>query len=169
MKKIYTYIGAIAGVLLVACLVACSNQTALSEQPQTKKDTIAHGYNELANRDGRKTFSVSDYNTDNEEIENIARPSASSIQTQLDTALLFGIWTTDPNGPHADFKITNRSFYVVDYDGDGDMPYELADDKLNIYYNDFIQEGKIISVSKEHLQIIWEGNEDTTTFVRWEQ
>jgi hypothetical protein len=159
----------IFAALIILFLAACSDQAASSEQPQTKKDTIAHGYNELANPDGRKTFSVSDYNADNEEIENIARPSLSVIQTQLDTTLLFGIWTTDPDGPHADFKISNKSFYVVDYDGDGDMPYELVDDKLNIYYNDFIQEGKIISVSEEQLKIRWENNEDTTIFVRWKQ
>jgi hypothetical protein len=159
----------IFAALAIAFLFACSDQVTTSEQPQTKKDTIAHGYNELANPDKRKTFSVSDYNTDNEQIENIENPSATIIKTQLDTTLLFGIWTTDPDGPHADFKITNKSFYIVDYDGDGDMPYELIDDKLKIYYNDFIQEGQIISVSKEHLKIRWEDNKNINTFVRWEQ
>jgi hypothetical protein len=72
-------------------------------------------------------------------VENINRPSTSTISTSLDTALLFSIWTTDPEGPHADFKWTKKSFFIVDYDGNGDMPFELIDRKLKVYFYDFIQ------------------------------
>ncbi len=158
--------------LLTAFITACSNQTKPATDKSEKSnfvDTINHGYNELANPDNRKTFTISDFNTDNQEIKNIERPSVSTISTNLDTALLFGIWTNDPDGPHADFWLTSKSFLVVDYDGDSDMPYELTDNKLKIYYNDFFQEGKIISVDKDTLKIMWEDIENISNYVRWTQ
>jgi hypothetical protein len=87
----------------------------------------------------------------------------------IDTALLFGIWTTDPEGPHTDFKWTKKSFFIVDYDGNGDMPFELIDRKLKVYFNDFIQEGTIQSVGKDSLIITWDDSDQSITYVRWRQ
>ncbi|MEA4997118.1 MAG: hypothetical protein VB079_11580 [Petrimonas sp.] len=160
-----------AGLLTITA-IACNNQsktTADKSQKSNVKDTLNHSYNELANPDNRKSFTISDFNTDNSEIKNINRPSSSTISTHLDTTLLFDIWTTDPEGPHADFWLTSKSFYVVDYDGDGDMPYELNDINLKIYYNNFIQEGKIISVDKDTLKIMWANFNNINDYVRWTQ
>ena len=49
------------------------------------------------------------------------------------------------------------------------MPYELNDTKLKIYYNDFIQEGKIISVSKDTLKIQWKDFDKINNYVKWTQ
>jgi hypothetical protein len=125
------------------------------------------GYNELANPNKEKSFPISDYNTDNKDVKNINRPSKTVINSAIDTSLLFAIWTSDPNGPHADFVFSSKSFFVVDYDGDGDMPYTLLDKKLKVYYNDFIQEGEIISVSKDTLKIKWKGYDYINNYVRW--
>lgn len=172
MKKGRKYINQFVTGLLIVYGTACSSQNNpkidKSEKPIVT-DTINHGYNELANPDNRKSFTISDFNTDNEEIKNIDRPSVSTVSTILDTAILFGIWTNDPDGPHADFWLTNKSFFVVDYDGDGDMPYELTENKLKIYYNDFIQEGKIISVDKDTLKIMWKDFDNISNYVRWTQ
>lgn len=132
-------------------------------------DTLSHGYNELANPNKREGFSVSDYNSDNENIRNVERPAISTINTKLDTALLFHTWTINPDGPHADFDFTAESFYVVDYDGNGDMPYDLIDQHLKIYYNDFIQEGDIVLLSADTLKIHWADIEESTAYVRWKQ
>jgi hypothetical protein len=156
--------------LLLSLFFYCSNPTKttpVQSRELKSADTSIHGYNELANPDNRKSFSISDFNTDNQEIKNIDRPSTSTIKTQLDTTLLFGIWTTDPDGPHADFWLTSKSFLVVDYDGDGAMPYELTDDEIKIYYNDFIQEGKVISVDKDTLKIMWKEYENINKYVKW--
>ncbi|MBP6302141.1 MAG: hypothetical protein KBB37_02445 [Bacteroidia bacterium] len=157
---------------LTVFVTACGYQykpTINNSEKPIVSDTINHGYNELANPNNRKSFTISDFNTDNKEIKNIDRPSVSIVSTNLDTALLFGIWTNDPDGPHADFWLTNKSFFVVDYDGDGDMPYELKENKLKIYYNDFIQEGKIISVDKDTLKIMWKDFDIISNYVRWTQ
>lgn len=132
-------------------------------------DKENHGYNELANPDDRKSFTISVFNYDNPEIENISRPEKSTIDTKLDTKLLFDMWTNDPNGPHADFELSDKYFVAVDYDGNGDMPYELIDNKLKIYYNDFIQEGKIISVDKDTLKILWNDSENINSYLKWTQ
>jgi len=155
--------------LLLTIISSCNSQsgTTSGKTEASATDSVNHGYNELANPDNRKSFTISDFNTDNEEIKNIARPSTSTINTKLDTALLFGVWTSDPNGPHADFDLTRKSFFVVDYDGNGDMPYELTDDKLKIYYNDFIQEGKVLSVGKDTLKIMWKDFDKINKYVHW--
>ncbi len=160
------------GSLLLTGLIACHDKSSKVNGNSEKlavMDSVNHGYNELANSDNRKSFAVSDFNTDNQEIKNIDRPSVSAINTKLDTALLFGIWTSDPNGPHADFDLTRKSFFVVDYDGNGDMPYELINNRLKIYYNDLILEGDIMSIDKDTLKIKWKGFDKVNSFVRWPQ
>ena len=141
-----------------------------NDRSKTNPEKIKnHGYNELSNPDSIKHITVSDYNSDNLEIKNISRPESSTIETQLDTTMLFGIWTMDPEGPHADFHLTGKSFYVADYDGDGDMPYELKGIEMKVYYNDFIQKGKIVSVDKDTLKIMWQDMENVSKYVRWTQ
>ena len=87
---------------------------------------------------------------------------------QIDTSQAFGIWTQDPSGPHADFWLTAKSFYVVDYDGDGAMPYILEKNKITIFYNDFIQKGTITSTSQDILKIKWSDMDRETEYVRFE-
>lgn len=155
---------------LILFLIACNKNNQTKNDKLAKPndlDTVNQGFNELANSNKQKNLTVSDYNSDNLEVENIVRPNKSIINTKLDTNLLFGIWTSDPKGSHADFEISNKSFFVVDYDGDGDMPYELIDNNLLIYYNDFTYEGHIISVDKDTLKIIWEDVEHVTSYVKW--
>ena len=156
---------------MLTIISSCNSQTGTTsgKTEASATDSVNQGYNELANADNRKSFTISDFNTDNQEIENIARPSTSTINTKLDTALLFGVWTSDSNGPHADFDLTRKSFFVVDYDGNGDMPYELTDDKLKIYYNDFIQEGKVLFIGKDTLKIMWKDFDNINKYVRWTQ
>lgn len=134
---------------------------------KNKKGAIYHGYNELANQNQRDYFCVSDYNTDNPDISNIKRPNKSFIETKLNMNLLCHVWTSDPNGPHADFVITKDFFSVTDYDGNGDMPYSLIGDELTVYYNDFIQKGTIISIQQDSLKIQWSGFEFINTYSRW--
>ena len=96
------------------------------------------------------------------------RPQKTIISNPtVDTTHLFKIWTLDPNGPHADFWIKPTQFYIVDYDGDGSMPYILNQDSLTIFYDDYIQRGKIVSVTKDTLKIQWEGSESLTQYVEW--
>ena len=157
--------------VIILTLSACNGQRNSSQSQvdslSVEDTTLYHGYNELANPDKRESFTISDFNSDNEEIANIDRPSKSVVSTGIDTTLLFTIWTSDPDGPHADFEFSSKSFYVVDYDGDGDMPYFLTDKKLKIYYNDFIQEGEIVSVDKDTLKIKWADFDKANSYVRW--
>ena len=148
-----------------ACNSAQLNSTAVkTEQGLSERED--DGYKELENPDSIQSFGASDYHTDNPKMENI-RPKESILKTHLDTNLLFGIWTVDPEGPHADFHLTKKSFYVVDYDGDGDLLYELQGRKIKIYYKDVVQQGKIISVSQYSLHIQWKDAETIQQYVRW--
>lgn len=95
------------------------------------------------------------------------RPKKSVVETSLNTKLLFNTWVSDPEGPHADFVLSPKSFYVVDYDGDGDMPYILKGNKLTIYYEDVVQEVDILSVSKTNLVMKWRNIDEPITYVVW--
>ena len=87
----------------------------------------------------------------------------------FDTTYLFKIWTLDRDGPHADFRMNKNEFFVVDYDGDGAMPYILNKDSLTIFYNDFIQKGLIVSISKETLIICWDHTGKPTKYIEWKK
>ncbi|TQO37032.1 hypothetical protein GQ41_1623 [Arenibacter algicola] len=140
----------------------------LKTDTELKGDTI-NVYNELANTENKKTLTISEYNTDNSKIKNIERPEKSIFRNlEIDTTKLFDIWTQDPNGPHADFWLTKDSFYVVDYDGDGAMPYILDKNEITIFYNDFIQKGIITSTKNDTLKILWTDIEVETEYVKFE-
>jgi len=153
---------------MLLLLASCKE---VPKQPAAKavvKDTIEHGYNELQGTKGKSALTVSDYNTDNPQTQ-IERPAKSTVNTTLDTGLLYNIWTTDPDGPTADFEISAKSFYVADYDGDGDMPYTLKGNKLTVYYNDFTATGEIAFLSKDTLKIKWDNIDAETTYVLFPQ
>jgi hypothetical protein len=135
----------------------------------TEKKQSADAYDELANPDSLKNFAISDYNTENPDVKNIQRPSKSSFNSDIDTSLLFTIWTSDPAGPHADFVFSSKSFYVVDYDGDGDMPYEIKGRSLKIFYNDFVKDGQFVSVTADTLKIKWREFDFVNSYVKWTQ
>ncbi|WP_042506174.1 hypothetical protein [Algibacter lectus] len=122
-----------------------------------------------ANLNNKKSLTSSEYNTDYSEIENIERPEKTIIRNlAIDTSKAFGIWTQDPNGPHADFWLTEKSFYVVDYDGDGAMPYILDKNEITIFYKDFVQKGRITSTENDTLKIKWSDNEQATEYLKFE-
>jgi len=79
---------------------------------------------------------------------------------------LYGIWTVDDNGPHADFELTKKSFYVVDYDGDGNMPYTLKHDSLTVMYADYKSTGVIKKVVKDTMVINWDNTSDVV-YITW--
>ncbi|MBZ9731643.1 hypothetical protein LB467_18305 [Salegentibacter sp. JZCK2] len=165
----YKLITFILGLMLFSCKSE-ENKNSLNSTKELKvKSDSVSAYNELANPQNRKTFTISEYNTDNPEIQNIDRPEKTVIgNLQIDTSQAFGIWTQDPSGPHADFWLTAKSFYVVDYDGDGAMPYILEENKITIFYNDFIQKGTITSTSQDILKIKWSDMDRETEYVRFE-
>lgn len=90
------------------------------------------------------------------------------INPKFDLELLFGIWTYDSQGPHADFELTKKSFYVVDYDGDGDMPYIINQDTLKVFYKDYVSVGIIKDVTKDTLKIDWDNN-GIVNCVKWKE
>lgn len=118
-------------------------------------------------KENKTIETVSEKNTNIESVPNNDRPKQSKIiNSKFDLELLFGIWTLDPKGPHADFDLTKKSFYVVDYDGNGDMPYIINQDTIKVYYTDFISVGIIKNVTKDTLKIDWDQN-GTTNYIKW--
>ena len=102
------------------------------------------------------------------EIENIERPEKTIIRNlAVDTTKVFGIWTQDSNGPHADFWLTKKSFYVVNYDGDGAMPYVLEKNEITLFYDDYIQKGLITSAENDTLKIKWSDHKNETKYVKF--
>ncbi|MDV6168928.1 hypothetical protein R1T16_10860 [Flavobacterium sp. DG1-102-2] len=97
----------------------------------------------------------------------IERPEKPVIKTALNTELLFNTCVSDPSGPHADFVLSKKSFYVVDYDGNGDMPYVINGDSLTVYYETETREAKIISLTENNLILQWSGVEESTNYVIW--
>ena len=139
------------------------------ESPFDKHES--DGYDELSNEDSLDIFSISEYNTDISGIENIERPGESKIlNSKFSKKKLFGVWVQDPGPetPHATFELDEKFFYVVDYDGDGNMPYLIKEDSITVYYNDFITKGKILeSKNSGELTIIWKNSKRPTVYYTW--
>lgn len=81
---------------------------------------------------------------------------------------IYGIWTDDISGPHADFELTEKSFYVVDYDGNGDFKYKINDNKITVFYPDSEQTGLIKKAKNDSLIIYWNSGE-YKTYLRWKK
>ncbi len=149
----------VLGALIVAC-----------DKKEEKSDNVnkVAGYDELTNKDSIDTFGVSEYNTDLDSTNNIKRPNKSQIvNSKFDTTMLFRIWVQNPDDPHATFDFNSKFFFVVDYDGDGDMPYILEKDNLKVFYNDFVQEGKIEKVTNDSLIIQWTSSDIPAKYTIW--
>ncbi len=86
---------------------------------------------------------------------------------EIDTAELFGIWTIDPEGPHADFRLTKDSYYIVDYDGDGNVPYELNGRTLKIFFEEGEHVVEILSTSNDTLRTYSKEYDYETVYTRW--
>jgi hypothetical protein len=96
------------------------------------------------------------------------RPDSTMIiNPTIDTSKFFGIWTYDLDGPHADFRIKRTEFYIVDYDGNGSIPYILNQDSIEVFYPDFVQKGRIISVDNDSMIIKWNEPEEETKYYKW--
>lgn len=81
---------------------------------------------------------------------------------------IFGIWTESQNDPHASFEITKDYFYFVDYDGNGEMQYEMDNNRIKIFYDDYELVGLIKKAQNDSLVIYWaDGN--FMTYTRWTQ
>lgn len=100
--------------------------------------------------------------------DSTGRPSRPIFKnTQIDTTELFGIWTVDPTGPHADFWLTKDSYYVVDYDGDGDMPYILDGRTITIFFEHGKQVLEILSTSNDTLRTFSKEYKYEALYTRW--
>ena len=95
--------------------------------------------------------------------------SAVEKTENIDTNLLFQAWTTDLNGPHADFVISSNAFYLVDFDGDGNKVYSLSHDTLSVALDASLLTGKIIAVNKDSLIIQWKDDNAQTCYLRWKE
>tara|TARA_R110002126_G_scaffold291224_1_gene451014 strand:- start:835 stop:1305 length:471 start_codon:yes stop_codon:yes gene_type:complete len=153
--------------------ISCKNEKKndainLENITELKTDSV-EAYNELTNSENKKIITISEYNTDNSKIKNIERPEKTIIRNlTVDTTKVFGIWTKYADSPHADFLLDAESFFVVDYDGNGAMPYILDKNEITIFYNDFIQKGVITSTENNILKIKWSDIEKETEYVKFE-
>jgi hypothetical protein len=79
---------------------------------------------------------------------------------------ILGIWTTDPNGPHADFMINKETYFIVDNDGQSEFPYKVNNDTITIDFPDNVTKGIISKAANDTLVIKWDF-QDPITYVRW--
>ena len=158
---------------LILLAVSCKNEKKNNNQnfeTETKlKTDSTKVYDELANTQKGKIITISEYNSDNKNIENIERPEKTIIRNlEIDTTKAFGVWTRFPNDPVAEFRLDSESFFVADYDGNGAMPYILNKNELTIFYNDFIKRGVITSTKNNTLKIKWSDFDKETEYQKFE-
>lgn len=143
-------------VLIISCVEKQNKVDIVNKQTPTKYSN-------------KKYKSSTLKNIDSESVNNISKPKKSNIiHSKYLLHNIFGIWTYDLTGPHADFQLDKKAFFIVDYDGDGSMPYVLNHDTLKVYYDDFVTIGIIKKANNDSLSIVWDANR-VIHYVRWTQ
>lgn len=80
--------------------------------------------------------------------------------------IILGTWVLDNNAQHADIKITKESYFIVDSDSNGNMPYTFQDDTLLVQFPDIKYFGFVEKVNNDSLVINWNNNERVVYF-KW--
>lgn len=100
-------------------------------------------------------------------IGNLHKPAKSSITNPMYLeSNIYGVWTIDPNGPHADFEIDKDYYFLVDQEGDANMIYTICFDSIKVYFNDFTSKGQITKAKNDTLIIDWD-SQGHTEYQRW--
>jgi hypothetical protein len=170
MRKKLNYISILVLILInISCKIEKKNDVPnLKTEMEIKTDSISESYDEIAYPSNGRIHTISEFNTDIEIIKNIKRPEKTIFRNlEIDTTQAFGIWVQDPDGPDADFRLDAESFYVVDYDGNGAMPYILDKNEITIYFNDFIYKGIIKSTQNDTLKIKWSDADFESHYVKF--
>lgn len=114
-----------------------------------------------------KTDSTTIYSSGNREIVNNEQPEKTIfLNLEIDTTKLFGTWIQDPTAPFADFHVSKKSFNIVDYDGEGEIPYILEKKEIIVFYRNAGHKGIITSTENDTLKIKWSDNEKETGYVK---
>jgi len=116
-----------------------------------------------------RTDSTAIYSAGTSEIVNIEQPEKTIfLDLEIDTTKLFGTWIQDPTAPFADFHVTKESFNIVDFDGEGEMPYILEKNEIIVFYRNVGHKGIITSTKNDTLKIRWSDNEKEIGYVKIE-
>lgn len=161
-------------ILLLTLLIGCKQpvKDCCSGEPRAKADTMPQHWLVIGFNSNKIPEQGNAYIEDLATVKNIERPDRSYVLSPgPDTALLFGVWSSGPDAPVADFEWKVNGFMVGDYDGNGDMPFVLKQDTLAVFYNDFVRTGIIAAVNKDSLRIRWIDPERELmwSYVRWKQ
>lgn len=115
-----------------------------------------------------KTDLMDVYDSGKRKIESI-EPSVKIIfkNLEIDTTKLFGTWTQDSTAPFADFRLSAKSFNVVDFESDSDIPYLLDKNEITVFYKDKSHKEIITSTENDTLKIKWANNSTETEYVKF--
>jgi hypothetical protein len=97
--------------------------------------------------------------------KDLANGDSDSASFSLESIL--GVWTTDTNGPHADFAIDSTHFMIVDQEQPAEYRYEISHDSIFVHFDGFVSKGKILTASANTLQVNWK-DQGTIEYFRWE-
>lgn len=100
----------------------------------------------------------------------VRQPSSQVTDEVFVVDNIYNTWVNEPGPdvPHATFVLSPESYYLVDYDGDANRPYDLNGNRLTVYYEDFEQQGTILEADGETLVIEWDNFGDATTYYLWQ-
>ena len=116
-----------------------------------------------------KTNSITVFNYNKREIKSSEQLKESIFRNlEIDTTKIFGIWTQDPTAPFADFYITAKSFNILDFDSESDIPYMLDKNQISFFYKGNRHKGIITSTENDSLKIKWTDIDFETKYVRFE-
>lgn len=91
--------------------------------------------------------------------------SAQSITTNLtiDKSKLLGVWwnSNEKDAPHASFAINDSTIFYPDQEGQSEFKYQIKNDSLVIYFEDFVNTSHIDKLTYDLLELTTDGEKST--------
>lgn len=79
------------------------------------------------------------------------------------TEKVFGLWTTDTSGVHADIQLSKEGFRFLSFVKEEKLPFEISQNEIRVYEpNDQIKTGLIKKAENDTLKIYWASGEHKT-------
>ncbi|MFY0599910.1 MAG: hypothetical protein JXR03_09590 [Cyclobacteriaceae bacterium] len=156
-------IGRLSFLLLVLCIFNSCSKLNKSSKKETKLDSISTKEVEIVDQSTELETTLEIANNDVIELleepifyDSMGRPNRPVFRNiKVDTSELFGVWTQDLTYPNAEFLMSEKYYYIADYDGDGRIPYILEENLLTVFFEYEKSTGKIEKVGNDSLLILW--------------
>ncbi|MFC6997422.1 hypothetical protein [Rufibacter roseus] len=160
-----TYVKVVSLWLALVFTGSCGGKENLEREANLASETSIAGEAAMEGDAGSASGSLTSTEPVSDATADKKAQKTQIVNASVPLEKLFHAWVSDLNDPHATFDLTKDGLFVVDYDGDGNMPYLLKGDSLIVYYDYGTERSRIKKLTNDSLVLSMNGYE--VAYVRW--